>query len=107
MVLRKFLNLNSALIVSILASTGGNYVALASKVQNPVRLRVDTKMLIDMFHRGDQSILDAFADIVTSMRGRRGYVNEPKANLLDSDDRCPEINYYQYSVVPIKEKTKR
>ena len=105
MFLRKFLIL--VLYISIMASTSSNYMALAGKIQNPVRLRVDTKMLIDMFHRGDQSILDAFTDIVTSMRGRRGYVNEPKSNLLDSDERCPEINYYQYSLVPINAKTKR
>ena len=81
------------------------YAVQAGKVQNPIRFRVDTRMLIDMFHKGDQSILDAYSDIVTSMRGRRDYVNEPKANLLDSDDRCPDINYYQYSLVPTKGKT--
>ena len=63
-------------------------------------------MLIDMFHRGDQSILDAFTDIVTSMRGRRlSAVNEPKSHMLDSDERCPEINFYQYSLEPIQNKT--
>ena len=55
-----------------------------------------------MFHRGDQSILDAFTDIVTSMRGRRlSAVNEPKSHMLDSDERCPEINFYQFSLEPI------
>ena len=60
-----------------------------------------------MFHRGDQSILEAFTDIVTSMRGRRSYPNDLKFNLLDSDDRCPDINYYKFSLAPIKGKTER
>lgn len=28
-------------------------VVTNDKFKNPIRLRVDTKMLIDMFHRGD------------------------------------------------------
>ena len=82
------------LLIVFLVFTSSNYDVLGEKVLSPIRFRVDTKMLIDMFHRGDQSILDAFTDIVTSMRGRRDFVNEPKSNLFDSDERCPEINYY-------------
>ena len=76
------------------------------KVEHPIRLRVNTETLINMFHRGDQSILDAFTDIVTSMRGRRVFaVNEPKSHMFDPDERCPEINFYQYRIEPIKPKT--
>ena len=79
---------------------------MGEKLYSPVRLKVNTNMLTEMFHRGDQSILEAFSDIVTSMRGRRlSAVNEPKSHMMDSDERCPEINFYQYSLVSSKPKT--
>ena len=57
--------------------------------------------MIGLFQKGDQAILDAFADITIIKRGRRPSKKEElKFILQDVDERCPEIDYYIYSVKP-------
>ena len=69
----------------------------------PVRLRFDAKTLVTLFNRGDQAFLDAFSDITVIKKGRRPtQMEEPKFSLQDSDERCPNIDFYSYSVKPMK-----
>ena len=56
-----------------------------------------------LFYSGDQSILDIFTDIKVSKRGRRpAQNNQLKFFLEDQDERCPDIDFYEYSVEPIE-----
>ena len=80
-------------------------VVIAEQVEPPIRLRFSTGFMEMLFYGADQCILDVFTDIKVSKKGRRpSQIDELKVFIEDQDERCPDINFYQYSIEPIEIK---
>ena len=58
--------------------------AEAAQVRRPLRLKINTDILTTLFHKGDQRVLDAFADL--------------KVTIDEPEEKCPDFSSTVFSL---------